>query len=314
MAPGTLAGVDNSGFWGCASTPRAVNRPRSSGASCWWFGPRPTLWPGVSYHQQVRNVLVPGWDQRRSQKGWQKWQRPRVGRTWTCPAGCPHLVSQHWSYLCDWLLLSVFINGTWCFVVSWRPVLGPKWPIYELIGSAPWPGALFGGSRVNFEQGRRDDWGGGREGPFEVNSLHAAPIGIMLNAEKFTGDRSQHPRPSRCHRPWFRAMVPQRPKVACSSPKKTADWRLVFLDLRMFFSDIGVSAGNRGPSEKSCGSRGDGGGGAGVRPPPHTHTSNPWGDDPQKWRNFSTYVSFFLKRIKYLHLPNTLSGRSPRRN
>ena len=42
-------------------------------------------------------------------------------------------------------------------------MLGPKRPIYELIGSAPWPGALFGGSRMNFGQGRRDDWGGGDE-------------------------------------------------------------------------------------------------------------------------------------------------------
>ena len=40
---------------------------------------------------------------------------------------------------------------------------------------------------------RRDDWGGGR-GPLEVDSFHAPPIGIMLNAEKFAGDRSP-PRP-----------------------------------------------------------------------------------------------------------------------
>ena len=30
--------------------------------------------------------------------------------------------------------------------------------------------------------------GGGRE-PFEVDSFHAMPVGIMLNAEKFAGDR-----------------------------------------------------------------------------------------------------------------------------
>ena len=34
--------------------------------------------------------------------------------------------------------------------------------------------------------------GGGRE-PFEVDSFHAPPIGIMLNAVKFAGDRSPPP-------------------------------------------------------------------------------------------------------------------------
>ena len=32
--------------------------------------------------------------------------------------------------------------------------------------------------------------GGGGRGPFEVDSFHAPPIGIILNAEKFAGDRS----------------------------------------------------------------------------------------------------------------------------
>ena len=35
---------------------------------------------------------------------------------------------------------------------------------------------------------------GGR-GPFEVDSFHAPPIGLMLNAEKFAGDRSPRPPP-----------------------------------------------------------------------------------------------------------------------
>ena len=39
-----------------------------------------------------------------------------------------------------------------------------------------------------------DDWGGGR-GPFEVDSFHAMPIGIMLNSEKFAGDQSPPPIP-----------------------------------------------------------------------------------------------------------------------
>ena len=30
-------------------------------------------------------------------------------------------------------------------------------------------------------------------GPFEVDFFHATPIGIMLNAEKFAGDRSPPP-------------------------------------------------------------------------------------------------------------------------
>ena len=38
---------------------------------------------------------------------------------------------------------------------------------------------------------RRDDLG--ERGQFEVDSLHAPPIGIMLNAEKFSGDRSPRP-------------------------------------------------------------------------------------------------------------------------
>ena len=38
---------------------------------------------------------------------------------------------------------------------------------------------------------RRDDWeGGGGRGPYEVDSFHATPIGIMLNVEKFARDRS----------------------------------------------------------------------------------------------------------------------------
>ena len=40
---------------------------------------------------------------------------------------------------------------------------------------------------------RRDDWEG--RGPFEVDSFHATPIGIMLNAEKIAGDRSPFPPP-----------------------------------------------------------------------------------------------------------------------
>ena len=98
-------------------------------------------------------------------------------------------------------------------------MLGPKRPIYELIGSAPWPGALFGGSRMNFGQGRRDDWGGGR-GPFEVNSLHAAPIGIMLNAEKFAGDRSQRPRPPGVTTHDFGPWSPKDPKWPVHPPKR----------------------------------------------------------------------------------------------
>ena len=42
---------------------------------------------------------------------------------------------------------------------------------------------------------RRDDWGGGGRGPFEVNYFYAPSIGIMLNAEKFAGDRSPPPPP-----------------------------------------------------------------------------------------------------------------------
>ena len=42
--------------------------------------------------------------------------------------------------------------------------------------------------------------GGGGRGPFEVDSFHATPIGIMLNAEKFAGDRSPVPPPPRCRR------------------------------------------------------------------------------------------------------------------
>ena len=46
--------------------------------------------------------------------------------------------------------------------------------------------------------------GGGRE-PFEVDYFHAAPIGIMLNAEKFAGTGAPPPPPvpppmhSMCH-------------------------------------------------------------------------------------------------------------------
>ena len=32
-------------------------------------------------------------------------------------------------------------------------------------------------------------FGGGGRGPFEVDSLHATPIGIMLNVENIAGDR-----------------------------------------------------------------------------------------------------------------------------
>ena len=42
---------------------------------------------------------------------------------------------------------------------------------------------------------RRDDWGGGGRGPFEVDSFHALPIGIILNAEKCAWDRSPRPPP-----------------------------------------------------------------------------------------------------------------------
>ena len=38
---------------------------------------------------------------------------------------------------------------------------------------------------------RRDNCGG--RGPFEVDSFHAPSIGIILNAEKFAGDRSPRP-------------------------------------------------------------------------------------------------------------------------
>ena len=37
--------------------------------------------------------------------------------------------------------------------------------------------------------------GGGGRGPFEVDYFYATPIGIMLNAEKFAGDRSPVPPP-----------------------------------------------------------------------------------------------------------------------
>ena len=47
---------------------------------------------------------------------------------------------------------------------------------------------------------RRDDWGGGR-GQFEVDSFHSPPLGMMLNVEKFAGDRSPRPPPPRCRRP-----------------------------------------------------------------------------------------------------------------
>ena len=49
---------------------------------------------------------------------------------------------------------------------------------------------------------RRLEGGGGR-GPFEVDSFHATPIGITLNAEKFAGDRSHPSPPPGCHRPWL---------------------------------------------------------------------------------------------------------------
>ena len=35
--------------------------------------------------------------------------------------------------------------------------------------------------------------GGGGRGPFEVDSFHATPIGIMLNVENIAGDRSPVP-------------------------------------------------------------------------------------------------------------------------
>ena len=41
---------------------------------------------------------------------------------------------------------------------------------------------------------RRDDWGGD-----EDHSFHAPPIGIMLNAEKFAGDRSPRPPGAAAH-------------------------------------------------------------------------------------------------------------------
>ena len=59
------------------------------------------------------------------------------------PSFCREIHSDHRSdlgihgHVC-WVLLSVFINGIWYFVVSQKPVLGPKCAIYGLIGSAPW--------------------------------------------------------------------------------------------------------------------------------------------------------------------------------
>ena len=57
-------------------------------------------------------------------------------------------------------------------------------------------------------QGRRDDLGGGGRIPFEVDSFHATSIGIMLNTEKFAGNRS--PRPCRWGRPELKQVAIQR--------------------------------------------------------------------------------------------------------
>ena len=50
-------------------------------------------------------------------------------------------------------------------------------------------------------QGRRHGAtiGGGGRGQFEVDSFHAPPIGIMLNVEKFAGDRSLRPPGAAAH-------------------------------------------------------------------------------------------------------------------
>ena len=55
------------------------------------------------------------------------------------------------------------------------------------------------GPAVN--QGRRHGAtiGEGGRGPFEVDSFHAPPIGIMLNAEKFSGDRPPVPASAAAH-------------------------------------------------------------------------------------------------------------------
>ena len=63
-------------------------------------------------------------------------------------------------------------------------------PLLQSVVRGVLPG-MSSSARVSSNlQGRCHDGTIGGRGPFEVDSFHATPIGIMLNAEKFAGDRS----------------------------------------------------------------------------------------------------------------------------
>ena len=87
-----------------------------------------------------------------------------------------------------------------------------KWTARRPLRGSPAPakGAVDPGS-MSAESGERgdvraaplrDDSGDEDHLNFEVDSFHATPIDIMLNAEKYAEDRSPVVPPPRCRRPW----------------------------------------------------------------------------------------------------------------
>ena len=133
----------------------------------------------------------------------------------------------------------------------------------------------------------------------------------MLNAEKFAEDRSPRPPPPPVPPPMISGHGPPRTQSGLFIPQN--DCRLTielffrtsddFLQILVLAQGIGALWKNRA----EAGATGRGRRGQDPR------SFQIRGGMTPRMKKFQ-YLSFFLKRIKYLHFPKRLCGGSPRRN